>query len=345
MDWETSGFVDVESGALGTSTFTMGETLVPRLVEIVDTPNRATSLIWRMWVESPHEGIVRGSSARMLDNFVRIRDADGVRDFARRFGVLGLCQHDRPATHNPAPRWPRTTADLVLGGATWATMAGGAPMMDAVPEGSFCQPRTLRNGFHIESVAVWLDLAAQMRAVLNVVKASEDGQDGRQEDLDVLGFPKLSADAVAANNAARKQLEALAVPLPKSPLADHTPLQMAPEVARFRVAWKVQEWASWAYLSPSLVWRAGKPLTFAVEVSTFGSLVMQLMIAISGRHGLETCGGCGALYMRERKAQAGRRNYCPDCRSRKVPQRDAARDARARRNVTRATNGETPGRL
>jgi len=38
-----------------------------------------------------------------LDAFRDIRDGEGVLRFARRYGVLGLCEHGLPVSHNPPP--------------------------------------------------------------------------------------------------------------------------------------------------------------------------------------------------------------------------------------------------
>lgn len=49
----------------------------------------------------PHNGY-RGKR-RCVDEFLRLGDASGtdVLSFAQRWGVLGICKHDLPATHNP----------------------------------------------------------------------------------------------------------------------------------------------------------------------------------------------------------------------------------------------------
>jgi len=76
--------------------------------------------------------------------------------------------------------------------------------------------------------------------------------------------------------------------------------------------------------------------------SAFGLLAIQLLLAIARAEGLATCAGCGAPFVSSRQPLAGkrvgrtiaRRNYCRDCRDRKIPLRDAARDYR-KRNLRR----------
>ena len=36
-----------------------------------------------------------------LDRFAKLSSPEGVLNFVRRYGVLGLCKHRLPATHNP----------------------------------------------------------------------------------------------------------------------------------------------------------------------------------------------------------------------------------------------------
>jgi hypothetical protein len=77
------------------------------------------------------------------------------------------------------------------------------------------------------------------------------------------------------------------------------------------------------------------PYTF----SALGLVALELVRVAMNAGGLIECGGCRRLYMPKKPPRAGtqvgkalaRRDYCDPCRESRVPQRDAARDARARK--------------
>jgi len=47
----------------------------------------------------------------------------------------------------------------------------------------------------------------------------------------------------------------------------------------------------------------------------FGAIATQLMLAVARSDGLAACTGCGMPYAPTQKPKAGKRNYCPGCRS------------------------------
>lgn len=86
------------------------------LVGAVQWPSRAAAvpasielhedrLYWK-WVGGAPSNYVQPlerDQRGMLDQFQRITDGRGVLKFARRYGVLQICEHGLPATHNPDP--------------------------------------------------------------------------------------------------------------------------------------------------------------------------------------------------------------------------------------------------
>ncbi|MEX2375396.1 MAG: hypothetical protein WD942_07385 [Dehalococcoidia bacterium] len=330
--WQLAGFANIADGILGVPTLTLGETLVPTVVEVTgaETPEVA-GLVWSFHPQPGHpERPRRASSDGMLDAFVRLRTPADVLKFGRRYGVLGLCEHLKPATHNMAAR---SHIDAMLADWYWVSLSGGAPLMDEVSPDSYCRPVMLDGTpFHFEPVRTYLQLAEQARSLLDVAQAAQEGTEPRLDQFVMLGFREPSEEdlrnAVEASALVARRTGAVRGPRLAGRGAPKTVLGAT---ARFTVAWKLREWASWAWISPTLAWKNDEPLRFGIEVNTWGSIVMQLMIAISSQHGLEVCSGCALPYMRVRRAQRGRRNYCGDCVATGVPQRDAARDYRARK--------------
>ena len=94
------------------------------------------------------------TNAYMLDSFIGIKTPKQVLRFAKLYGVLNLCRHGLPASHN----WSATTRG--------------------------CYPVGWEAGVCREPINRWLDYAAQFRAVLRLVMAVLQGQAGAGEDWD-----------------------------------------------------------------------------------------------------------------------------------------------------------------
>jgi hypothetical protein len=83
-------------------------------------------------------------------------------------------------------------------------------------------------------------------------------------------------------------------------------------------------------------------LVFVREEGLYPALVSELGTAL-GQGEFATCCACGRVFVPTRRLRQDRRIYCADCRSRKVPFRDAQRDYRARQMRRRDTHEhETP---
>jgi hypothetical protein len=73
----------------------------------------------------------------------------------------------------------------------------------------------------------------------------------------------------------------------------------------------------------------------------FGILITQLAHVIARSDQWVVCAGCKRQFSPKRPISRGSRQYCPSCRRKKVPQRDAARDFRARAKRERLGTAET----
>lgn len=150
--------VDSSPRRLGEGFFP-GRALVPAYLELRDE-----ELLW--WLAPgglpvpPEPQFVE--PAGMLDAFVRIRTADGVLRFARRFGVLGLCEHHLPASPSPMP----------------ARFHGGTARG--------CTPRGWDERLCREPIGDWLCLVAQARAMLSIAAAIHCRETPSREDWAVL---------------------------------------------------------------------------------------------------------------------------------------------------------------
>ena len=94
----------------------------------------------------------------------------------------------------------------------------------------------------------------------------------------------------------------------------------------------VNRWLHLANVRLSLSWSIGvEKASLELETGTFGMSGVQLLAAITGAQTLSICDGCGRPYVREgRRPQAGRVNFCADCRDKKVPEKLRQQRKRAR---------------
>jgi hypothetical protein len=171
-------------------------------------------------------------------------------------------------------------------------------------------------------VAAWYRLAQEARAILNVVANVREkkparhgdwqmvvsgiwyGQDGGHPWLDPLNQP---ANAVSA----------------KAYLED-----------------SVNRWLAYGAVQPILAWSTKEPPMITFDgYGLFGALALQLLAVVSGT-GWDICSVCGRIFdPGSRRRNPNRRHYCDECRERKIPQRDAMRDLRDRRQAKGTSRG------
>lgn len=85
-------------------------------------------------------------------------------------------------------------------------------------------------------------------------------------------------------------------------------------------------------------WRAAEPTVDVGAHDLPSALVLATVLAVARADGIAVCSSCGLPFVPSARQTTGRRRYCERCRERGVPQRDAQRDARARkRSGTRRT--------
>lgn len=70
------------------------------------------------------------------------------------------------------------------------------------------------------------------------------------------------------------------------------------------------------------------------QLTMLGVLALQIVRAVGRAGFIETCSGCKEVYLRERRAQTGRANYCGQCGI-KAALRDAQARLRARKRATK----------
>ena len=138
---EVAGMVDEESGRLE-QPMAADQWRVPLAVELA-----GEWLAWE-WGEGPDGRFVQ-SARPLLEDFAALADApaDRIRDYARRWGVLYVCEHFKPRSHNP-----------------WTTSSAGCLHLRQGIDGGR------------EPLLVWREYARRARAILRSV-ATLRGED------------------------------------------------------------------------------------------------------------------------------------------------------------------------
>ena len=241
-----------------------------------------------------------------LHRFLKLADAPAknIETFARRFGVLAICQdHGLPVSHQ---------------------------------EG--CLPLGFADDDCHEPLKHWREYAARMRAVHEIARELRAGRIGQDSDWWVLyphfeknqPFSNIWVDETARNWRARKRQQALL-------LARHQLCSEMDKLLKLADVALALEWQGAARLKG-----LPRPAQWVVRLryghwlNLFGALVVQLLLEVcdSGED-VYFCSGCGSSYTCEgRHPNASQNNYCPSCQSDKVPQKEA--DQRRRRRMREA---------
>jgi hypothetical protein len=196
-----------------------------------------------------------------LDQFLVLADGDPeqICRFARKYGVLGICVHGKPSSHN-------LDCDLVPG---LPGLSGWAEPLDR-----------------------WRHYARQFKAVLRIIGETNQDRLGRAEDwalLDPQQDPTFS-------NPTQKTVFTAGV-----------------AGARKRICGIISDFVVLGAVMPELFADGPDWKVYYHSVGSnrlFGSLVIQLILAIAGVDGFATCSACGNPYLPERFPKTAQNNYC-----------------------------------
>jgi hypothetical protein len=170
-----------------------------------------------------------------------------------------------------------------------------------------------RNGrFCRERLDLWLHLARQGRALLNIASAVHQDRSPALDDWRSL--------YEGTDRSLVQWLEEKRRP--------------SPEFAQFLLSMVVNGWLTMCDARPMFQWlRDGPRITFDCHLRS--ALAMGLLVAVTRTEGVAVCSTCGRPYLRCRRPKRGQHNYCPDCGKRGA-WRSAAR-RRSRRSRTSAS--------
>jgi len=265
------------------------------------------------------------AGGKQLEDLIdpRLRSDEAIVEYARRWGVLEICDHGLPRTHSAGLSMlcrPLRHDSMDNGGweplAAWRFFRSQALGLLAISD-------RLRRGERIEREA-WRPLF------------DEDGprlaHDRRVDYGDRVDPPQVSSPLDLRTGRIGPRPPPLSWVLP--PDADVRPV--------WEYDLHVQRWAAGLVIQSWL--EVGRPEMFAswtgrgASISTgarslFGALAIKVALAASGSFSFSICHECRALFLPIRRAKRGQRSYCDECRKDGVPERDAARAYRERRGA------------
>jgi hypothetical protein len=248
------------------------------------------------------------TSSKLLTEFIGLADGPPERicNFARIWGVLGICEHGLPANHNPLPLpFPSIFSSE---GKAWCKPLGLSESWvpyDWEPQGW-------------EPVEAWLQFARQAMAILKIASKLYESP-----------FNKELGD--------REDWETIYEYRPKNWGDSELKLDLIPIIMSNRnQAWEslstvVNEWLFVANVRPELRWSGDRlTVSFGIYGSLFGALASQLMLAVSRTRGIAFCSDCGQLYTPKSNVRSEKKHYCLGC-GRRGAMRQASKKYRSKK--------------
>lgn len=271
-----------------------------------EAPNRGDA--WRRFKRyygTPAAWSAGGGQRRekgCLDAFVKLADSgpEAVLRFAQRWGVLGICSHGLPASHNPAPvgqvapgKWPYA------------------------PRVWLCEPQRSAAGHLRELVVSWSSMSSIVRAVLLIAARLHQDKLGNTEDWERL---QRTPDDWRKSGMSAEQV----VNYECLTLSNYVQMLLDWGNVRPRFLWNPS-----AEELPTLTLAGGSytigderlsgidgdgrlRIGSAGEHSLFGWIAIQTAFAVARMAGFGFCAYCGGFFTKGRTDQ----RYCgPSCRS------------------------------
>ena len=270
-------------------------------------------LVWTM--KEPNQLIQPASG--MFEGFLRLAKAPAstILRYAKRWGVLRLCEHDFPAQHPPY-YWPSCPVDIHA--CTHDIFDNTDPKSPSErADFHLCQPRGVYSrgrydGRPWEPVEAWRMWAQRAQATLAMAAELKEGKiPGEGHWRVAFGLEGIPND-----------------------LGRPRPPQRVEEGWR-ELIYQLNFWLGAAEVRPFLEYQNGQA---SMSLGSgwgnsplFGALAIQLALAVSGASGYAVCDECRIVYAPSRTPRTGESHFCTTCRaSRKAPQRNASARYRAR---------------
>jgi hypothetical protein len=248
----------------------------------------------------PRGGHLVTPTFRTLTEFVKLADPattdEDILEYARRWGMLGLCPHGLPRTHD-ARRVPYS-----LGLGLW--------LADDYTCGSGIDSP--------ERVSWWRFWAGQAWALVAVMANLRAERSANEDGWEVLLTPGPWITTKIASEVSDVVLE------DRADLGARVTDNVAAQ--RDHCAAVLEAWLRMARVQPQVRWWIDGPRLEVRNSGLFDSLGLLLTFLGGDRHGIAFCHACRApLIPTKRLGRRDRAHYCQSCRDEGRPRRDASR--------------------
>ena len=228
-----------------------------------------------------------------LEQFIGLADSSAreVLVFAREWGVLGLCEHGMPFTHQI--------------GSSFSSLVDGSGSSQELIES-----RCYATGF--EPMEAWKNHSKKLSSVLSIASNLHQDKPGKPEDWLVIEpwhDPHMEywKDEALPSTESDDGYHSVVV-AQKKHLTHNVQLLLTQSGARPRFEWSADN----------------APYVGIVPVGLAAVLALQAAFAVCKTTSIVNCTACGKLYVPKRKPQSGRGKYCSACGP-TAPARDYAR--------------------
>jgi hypothetical protein len=254
----------------------------------------------------------------VLTDFARLGSADDseIMTYARRYGPLFLCEHDRPASHNP--RGWMTEDFRRLGGLEGSKAAlFYARALELMASETGRDVDELKRAVNAECVplrreplSIWRSYARRVRAIL-AISAGLHG---------VRGTPRAGSREHWADVAPEDRYQRALLPIVGS--------EPTIEDEREVVAYWIRQLLEESGVRLDFYWPRGEEPQVQLDgVGCLGLVGQRLAFAVARRPGFLCCPYCGEFFTPDH----GNRTVCDQCRTEKRPEREAAKRYRAKK--------------
>lgn len=241
----------------------------------------------------------------MLSDFVRLNRwlPRRILPYIRNRGVLGICEHNLPASHS--------LSSLYM-------FEGEAAVR--------CNPSGWPNQCW-EPLETWRQLSRLMQALWRI------GYNLREN---VLGQPEDWRIVFSGNPNVVVLLNQTTIPVKNWKIGQE---YVEPVWEReVNIEWQIIENAirvffSWGGVGISFRKTEGQSSVVLDSPGLFGALAIELMYSLFSEHRLETCSACGRIYFPIRAPRPGEESYCSDPECKKVMKQRIAKKYRKRRKA------------
>lgn len=250
---------------------------------------REETVLIRRIATHPAKIVLPGSN--ILEQFVRLADGstDAIRDYALKWGVLGICKHGLPRTHNFRRLGPPR----------------------------FCMPTGYRSIDDFGTCTAWEPLSAWRhysrlaQGILDIASRLHQGESVDDEDLwKQAGIEFMGYDD--ADKRTRRIFQQFTISVEVNGW-----LELAGVRPFF--SWGEGEEATVALGTTTLGFSTAMQKEWLPKLShlhgttLFGALGIQILMAVSRKEGFAICSACGMPYAPKRRPNPKRRRYCHRC--------------------------------